>query len=99
MTSYEFVWGCHLFCHAVSPQSGDDAFRRCSGERPSPRARGYGKVDNHPQRYSLILSSTQVLRELVRNQSPLHQKPAAVRNAPQQPSGALNSPHFQTLGS
>jgi hypothetical protein len=31
-------------------------------------------VDNHPKRYSLALSSTQVLRELVRNQSPLHQE-------------------------
>ena len=27
---------------------------------------------NHPKRYSLALSSTQVFRELVRNQSPLH---------------------------
>ncbi len=47
---------------------------RCSGKKPSPRARGYGKVDNHPKRYSLILRSTQALRELVRNQSPLHQQ-------------------------
>jgi hypothetical protein len=28
--------------------------------------------DNHPKRYSLILSSTQALSDLVRNQSPLH---------------------------
>ncbi|MEY3610863.1 MAG: hypothetical protein RJB14_585 [Pseudomonadota bacterium] len=41
MTSYEFVWGSHLFCHAVSPGSGDDVFRRCLGEKPSPYARGW----------------------------------------------------------
>ena len=29
-------------------------------------------MDNRPKRYSLILISTQALRELVRNQSPLH---------------------------
>jgi len=37
------------------------------------------KMDNHPKRYSLILSSTQVLSELVRNQSPLHQLYGALR--------------------
>ena len=56
------------------------------------------KMGNQPKRYSLILSSTQVLRELVRSQWPLHQKPAAVRNAPQQPSGALNSPVLKLEG-
>lgn len=35
MRSCEFVWGWHLFCHAVSPLSGDDAFRRCLGGKPS----------------------------------------------------------------
>ena len=73
MRSCEFVWECHLFRHAVSPLSGDDVFRRCLGKKPSPRARSYGKVDDHPNRYSLTPSSTQVLRDLVRNQSPLHQ--------------------------
>lgn len=70
--SCELVWGGDLIWHAVSPVGGSDTFRRCSGKKPSPRARRYGKVDNHPKRYSLILSSTRVLRELVRNQSPLH---------------------------
>ena len=32
------------------------------------------KVDSHPNLYSLTPSSTQVLRELVRNQSPLHHR-------------------------
>ena len=77
--SCEFVLGWHLFWHAVSPAGWSDTFTRCAGKKPSPRARGYGKVDNHPKQYSLTLSSTQVLRELVRNQSPLHQLYGALR--------------------
>jgi hypothetical protein len=71
--SCEFVWRCGLFWHAVSPGGRSDAFTRCSGKKPSPRARDCSKVDYHPKQHSLTLSSTQVLRELVRNRSPLHQ--------------------------
>ena len=73
--SYDRVnscWGRVFFGMGSRPVGWSDTFTRCSGKKPSPRARGSGKVDNHPKPYSLALNSTQVLRELVRNQSPLH---------------------------